>query len=248
MKFSLFFCALVLCGCVGGAKDIVAEYKNTARSIGVTPVYPPEEWLQVGDSFIQSVPKTDGNLGLRSNVNDTARVYFDHSPEVLDAAEKFMSSRVVFLRTEETAGRGGTKSTQRDIPDGSILRRRDLKVETLPIVAFPEVTADAGSNFGFNLVRLFESFGIGAGQRTRVTLNFNDVRKYGVPKLSVYSQSQAATLKKYEDRVRPLIAQFGYKNAVATTLSAIQDTINREIVKENARLRLSQGERSTTPV
>ncbi|WP_299415339.1 hypothetical protein [uncultured Sulfitobacter sp.] len=250
LRIFLALLFLAACGPTGN-KDIVAQYQNTARTVGITPVYPPEEWLQVGDVFVQSIPKSDGGLSLRKNPNDKVQLFFGASDTFLKATEKFMGTRIAFLRTSVKPAANGTVATQSDFFGGRFRTRAELDVETLPIVAFPEVTADAGTNLGFSIVRLFHAIGIGAGQRTQVILNFNDVRKYGIPKLTGYTAANAGALEIYTAAATDTLGGAIDLNSAVTNLHvAVNESLRQELLNEAQRLKLvgAGGSNSLTPI
>jgi hypothetical protein len=235
MRFILGITVLFLVACTSAPRDAVTEYKLTARGIGLTPVYPPEEWIQVGDIYIQSVPRTAPGA-TREDVEDKVQVYFASSPRVVEEAQGFMNNRLVFRLTSlETDENGEDVASQRDTLRGQLRTRNSLDIETLPIVAFPEVEADAGTNFGFNIVRVFQALGIGANTRTRVVLNFNDVRKYGVPKVAVGTIGRQEAYQAY---LATTAAGQGFSAAENTDTfhSIVNNAILRELQAEQVRL------------
>lgn len=186
--------------------DLQTEYARNVRKLGLKPLYPPREDFQVGDVYVQSVPKTPLGSDLQGNPNDVVRVYIGTDYGILSEAEKYLSTRVVFRQTSNSPAAvvSGTKdgaavTSQSDSYLGRVRIRRDLAVESLPIVAFPEVTADAGYSGSLGLVGVLQSLGLAGAGRTQVTLNFNDVRRYGVPKALITKQAATAGAMAYEN-------------------------------------------------
>ncbi len=178
----VFLAILVGCG-QGMQNNLPFQYAKSARKVGIFPVYPPREEFQIGDVYMWSQSN--------KNINDTETVYLTTIDWLRHDADIFMKSRIVFSNTTVDAGKVATNS---DIPPtrGSTtnlatrgdLRESDL-AKSLPIAAFPAVSADAGFTGAFGLTKALIAIGIAGGSRTTVTLNFNDVRTYYVPKVSV---------------------------------------------------------------
>ncbi|WP_420408580.1 hypothetical protein [Hoeflea sp.] len=168
---------------VNEQENISAEFGKAARKLGLFPVYPPREEFQIGDVYMWSQSVKDPN--------DTVSVYLDTIHSLASAADEFMKSRIVFTDTQFESGTRKKIST--DIPgqSSSLKTRRDLAdgdlAKTLPIAAFPSVTTDAGFSAGFGLNRVLFAVGLAGGERTTVTLNFNDVRTYWVPAAHAYA-------------------------------------------------------------
>ncbi|WP_136439278.1 hypothetical protein [Pacificoceanicola onchidii] len=164
---------LAACGSPNG--DIQAEYSEIARKTGIIPVFPPKENIQVGDIMALS----------SGGANDTLREWIGEDVSVLEKAEKHMASRLVFRTTA-----GGTSFTenapgQTDLFGTGFTRRDQERIESLPIVALPAVTADAGAAFGLGRASPLAALGLGFGARTKVRVDFGDVRSYGIPKVKL---------------------------------------------------------------
>jgi hypothetical protein len=165
--------ALSSCGAPG---DIPLEYGKNVRKLGIFPVYPPREEFQIGDVYMWSQSKSDPN--------DSVYVYLDTIHDLRKRADDFMRTRIVFENTTIAEGR----TTDVDVPAGSdgLVTRGELQASdnlarSLPIAAFPTVTADAGFTGSAVLARALWAVGLAGGSRTTVMLNFNDVRTYWVP-------------------------------------------------------------------
>ena len=176
---SLGLMALVMACGAPVVEDVQQKYTARVRQLGLTPVYPPREGVQVGDIFISSA--------VRGNDAKTVRFAVDSAPEMIGAVEAALRGRLVFT---PSAGDKPTKDTvgfQPDIAGGQLQTRMEVggAAVTLPIVVFPEVTADAGSSLNFGILAPFSARGLFGGTRTTVTLNFNDVRAYGVDPVAI---------------------------------------------------------------
>ncbi|WP_139832197.1 hypothetical protein [Mesorhizobium australicum] len=157
-------------------------YGKAVREVGLFPVYPPREEFQIGDVYMWSQSISDPN--------DTVSVYLLTLDWLRQKADDFMASRIVFRNTDSLDLEDPDYSST-DIPEGSsdlALRgdhREPALSRSLPIAAFPTVSADAGFTAGAGLVNVLTSVGLAGGSRTIVTLDFNDVRTYWVPTAQV---------------------------------------------------------------
>lgn len=184
----LFFLALpLLQSCADpGADDVQRKYNARVRQIGLVPVYPPREEFQVGDIYVVSWRPSDPDVSSR---------FFVGSLDFLVAeAQSQLNRRIVFKKTEQSADKSTSARTQDDLFNGRIIRRSAATGEnsTLPIAAFPSVTADAGFSLNGASQGPLSALGIFAGGRTSVTLDFKDVRSYSVPQAEVAGQVKAA--------------------------------------------------------
>lgn len=174
MRIVFLFFLLASCATLGDA-DIERKYTDVVRKLGIVPVYPPREEFQVGDIFAVSFgwnPDTS-----EVDIKDSARVWIGDDPRIAEAADNFMNSRIVFAATNKTEG-----GQQDDLFESGLSRRSDLRVLSLPVSAFPVISADAGFTGAIGVARVLQAIGLGGGQRTQVRLDFNDVRSYWVPK------------------------------------------------------------------
>ncbi len=163
---------LLLLGCsVAPSADISEQYKAETRKLGLNPVYPPREEFQIGDVYIWARRKGD--------LDREVAAYMGSEKRFIDAADRFMANRLVFQKTNGQ-GSGGQ---QADLFGTKLTRRSQNSIDTLPIAAFPSVSGDSGFDGGGGLVKLLQAIGIAGGARTEVTLDFNDVRTYWVPKI-----------------------------------------------------------------
>jgi len=184
--------------CARGDRDLTLAYGKAVREIGLFPVYPPREEFQIGDVYMWSQSTRDPN--------DTVSVYLTTLDWLRPAADRFMASRIVFRNTDSLALEDPDHSAT-DIPGGAstLALRGDLREpllsRSLPIAAFPTVSADAGFTAGAGLVNVLTSLGLAGGSRTMVTLDFNDVRTYWVPTAGVLADIRADVVPK----ISPLI-------------------------------------------
>ncbi len=175
----LFLClALAVAGCTAGSGDDLArEYQQKTRELGLFPVYPPREEFQIGDVYFWSRSNT--------NPNDVETVWVASMPWMRHEAEAFLNTRIVFSPSADD------DAAQSDITGGKLRVRGEVAADSLPISAFPEITADAGFVAGAGIGRIFRALGLSGGNRTTVSLNFNDVRTYWVPNTIVAGRVRA---------------------------------------------------------
>ena len=176
MLKAMKFCAFsILLSCSTIPNDIQTEYAATARRLGLVPVFPPREEFQIGDMFVVSYGE---------DPNDSVNVWVGEYDQIATIANEHMNDRIVFRQTtgETTAT---NQLAQTDTFGRGLSRRKDIRIETLPIAAYPAITADAGITAGLGIAKTLAALGLGGGQRTKVTLNFGDVRTYWAPKVKV---------------------------------------------------------------
>jgi hypothetical protein len=167
-----FVFALLLLGCSAVPNsDISVQYKKEARKLGLNPVYPPREEFQIGDVYIWARRK--------GSLNQEVTAYMGSEHRFVHAADRFMAERIVFQETG--AKNGGGK--QSDLFGKALRQRKQENITSLPIAAFPSVSGDAGFSGGVGILKALQAIGIAGGARTQVTLDFNDVRTYWVPKI-----------------------------------------------------------------
>lgn len=189
---AMFCIALISVGCTSSSEqNIVLAYGRAARDIGLFPVYPPREEFQIGDVYMWSQSAADPN--------DTVSVYLDTIDWLRLEADRFMASRIVFDDTAELDKSQPNKSVK-DIPGKS--RYLTLRggaplslVQSLPIAAFPSVTADAGFTASLGILRVLATLGLAGGTRTTVTLDFNDVRTYFVPNAPIMGKVMGEVIR-----------------------------------------------------
>lgn len=174
-KILLITFVACLSACSPPTGDIRSEYSRIARQVGVVPVYPPTENIQVGDIYAMS---------LGPDPADVIIEWVGELDEVAVQTERFMAQRIVFRQTSSANNAlAVNQPTQTDTYGAGLTRRSDLVVESLPIEAFPSVTANAGFALGAGSNSPGRALGLGFGQQTQVTIDYTDVRSYGLPRV-----------------------------------------------------------------
>ena len=171
----------ILMGCAGGSReDLRDEYSKTAREIGLFPIYPPREDFQIGDIYMASAN--------RQKFEDLEYVRVGRLEKIRNLARLELNKLIAFDNSDIEENKINAKS-QSDFDIGFLTTRGEVaadagkQVKSLPIVAFPKITANAGLTAGVGLTGLLESLGFGSARNTTVTLEFPDVRTYGVSKV-----------------------------------------------------------------
>lgn len=178
----LLVLCLFLLGCSAApSDDLRVQYGKEARKLGLIPVFPPREEFQLGDVFLWSQPT--GKPDKRHNL------WVGSMPEFQIAADKFLEDRIVF---QSTAASGD----QKDLFGTDLATRNAQRIQTLPIAAFPTVSGDAGFSGSIGILKALQAIGLAGGARTQVTLNFNDVRTYWVPRVNAVAEVLQAEAKK----------------------------------------------------
>jgi hypothetical protein len=231
----LFFAAA---GCANNETSLPAEYLNNARKLGLIPIYPPGEDFQVGDVFL--IMRTD-------DPNEVARYYVGYYEPAIEAAEEHMKTRLAFQRTITASAPGSNKMeisvVQEDLFNGELRNRGHLNIDSLPVAAIPGFTADAGYSAGSIANGLLQSIGLLGSQRTKVTLNFVDVRSYWLEPLSFKNISSndisdfaSDTLGKLSGANKNQIAIELCKDALVSRRAGIGNLFEAEKVKFEASL------------
>lgn len=180
----------VLGACAEPGGDIQTEYYKVARRTGIVPVFPPKEDIQVGDFYALSF----------GGPNDVLREWIGNDPRVLDHAQDYMQSRLVFRPTvANNSAFVDNAAGQTDTYGPAFAQRSAQRIESLPIEALPDVTTDASAAFGFGVSNPLSAIGLSVGSRTRVRVDFGDVRSYGLPRVRL-------TQRGYDPRMAALNA------------------------------------------
>ena len=157
------------------------SYADSVRQLGIYPVYPPREDLQVGDIYgIEDNPKIE-----RARV----RTVFVDSVDLTGQIREYLNRRYVFADTNK----GGSKETihgvsdeipsQGDIPTGGTALFGDADPTHLPITAFPTIEVDSGLTLSLaaGSSSLGAMFGFGTANTLKMRLSYGRVTSYSVP-------------------------------------------------------------------
>lgn len=147
--------AFFICACSAmPSGEIENQYIEATRRIGVNPVYPPREDIQVGDVFLVARSTKDRNM--------TQSIWMKFLPSIQREALEYTNN----VRTPY-AGAGSNSL-----------------VDALPIVSFPSLQGSAASAvaFGGLLPSSGSGSGFGFGAGENVLINFKDTRAFGPPR------------------------------------------------------------------
>jgi len=156
------------------------SYAKSVVQLGIYPVYPPREDIQVGDLY-----------GMEDNARlDPSKLHsvfvrtIDMTPEIKD----YLAHRYVFRDTTtsldqgEVTGLSAAVPNQTDAPTGGkVLDRSPL--QDLPIAGFPAIEVDSGLSIGIEGAPpdIAAIFGFAAAKTEKMTLHFGMVTSYSVP-------------------------------------------------------------------
>ena len=154
-------------------------YAKSVEQLGIIPVYPPREDLQVGDLYAIENHSHEDRLRARTGYLDTV----DLTADIRD----YLSTRYKFKQTN--TGVTPIAATSQSVPQleqidafkGRIPGKSDL--ETLPITGFPEIEVDSGITVGVSgqPKGLAAVFGFEAAKTLKMSLRFGEVTSYAVP-------------------------------------------------------------------
>lgn len=175
----LAFSLLLSCGSneLGDERE---EYFQSVRNLGLTPVYPPREGLQVGDVYLVS-------RGFQNGIpiaDDTVSLYVGFDAQTLQLANDQLETRVALQRSISTSDADSGES-QNDFFGQGLQTRAEVYLETLTLASFPSIQFSEQDSFAAVATEALRGIGIGVGQRTNIELSFSDVRVYEVPEFDV---------------------------------------------------------------
>ncbi len=152
-------------------------YAESVRQLGIYPVYPPREDLQVGDIYgVEDNPSVE-----RARIRN---VFLD-SVDLTDQIRKYLNRRYTFgttttASTQTIDGVSAQLFSQGDAPaDGKLFDSPDP--QNLPITGFPSIEVDSGLSLSLLGASGGIGFGFGSSQTLKMTLNFGLVTSYSVP-------------------------------------------------------------------
>ncbi len=144
-----------------------ASYTDRILDMGLNPVYPPREEFQVGDVFLRSLDWQEPHDSSKS-----FWVWLGTIPSVQEAADKYLASRINY---SPSAFDPSVEDTSGPIREPEHIRR------TLPIVAFPAISAKIGNTGGLGDTGFLRSLGIALSEAETILLDLGDTRMYGIP-------------------------------------------------------------------
>jgi hypothetical protein len=179
--FSLFAILplLAVAGCSSLSEPAGVSYAKAVTQLGINPVYPPREDLQVGD--IYAVEKHSYTDRLK------AKSAFIAVNDVTGEIRKYLASRYKFADTEVEAVTGSSadqkvKRLQQDSRDGQLLPTRS-DLTTLPLDGLPQIEVDSGITVGVQgqPQGLAAVFGFAGAKTLKMSLQYGHVTSYEIP-------------------------------------------------------------------
>lgn len=170
---------LAVAGCSSFREPPGVSYSKSATDLGINPVYPPREDMQVGDIYAVENHTAKDRLTARSAYIDTI--------DMTSQIQAYLGTRYKFATT--TTGTGPIvldqqaiqAAGQTDAAGGKVLTKSDF--QTLPITGFPEIEVDSGITVGVagQPKGLAAVFGFEAAKTLKMSLRYGGVTSYSVP-------------------------------------------------------------------
>lgn len=163
-------------------------YAESVKQLGIYPVYPPREDLQVGDIYaVEHNPKAD-----RSRI----RSVFIDSVDMTAQIRKYLNRRYTFANTSGGAdpdainGTSTALTIQSDAVSGPLFESPDP--QNLSITAFPAIEVDSGLsiNLAAGSSSIGAMFGFGGAKTLKMALSYGRVTSYSVPVPVAYQALQ----------------------------------------------------------
>jgi flagellin-like hook-associated protein FlgL len=182
---------LVAAGCASFAEPPGITYAKSVENLGITPVYPPREDLQVGDLYSIEDHTHDDRFKARNGYLDT----LDLTAEIQDYLRtryKFGDTSTGTTALTAKAAMVLPGATQKEaVGTTKVPGRSDLM--TLPITGLPEIEVNSGISIGVagQPKGLAAAFGLEAAKTSHMSLRFGQVTSYGVPPVTAAQRLQA---------------------------------------------------------
>ena len=182
--FRVLMCMPLLAagGCASLKEPPGITYAKSVEQLGITPVYPPREDMQVGDLYA-----VEEHAGDRTK----ARLGYIDTIDLTTDIRNYLLTRYKFKDTNISAGPVTTsvlvtnQLSQSDaLGTGKVPTSTDLA--TLPITSLPEIEVDSGITVGVagQPKGLVAVFGFEAAKTLKMSLRFGQVTSYEVPEIT----------------------------------------------------------------
>lgn len=179
LRVALCMPLLALAGCASFKEAPGISYAKSVEELGITPIYPPREDLQVGDLYSIEDHSAEDRFKARNGYLDT----LDLSADIRD----YLQTRYKFAETNTgvtplvATTQAVPQAKQSDSFKGRIPAKSDLT--TLPISGLPEIEVDSGITVGVagQPKGLAAVFGFEAAKTLKMSLRFGEVTSYAVP-------------------------------------------------------------------
>lgn len=175
------------------------SYSESVRQLGIYPVYPPREDLQVGDIYgVEDNPRVD-----RARI----RSVFLDSVDLTGQIRKYLDRRYTFGNTAASASShtigetAGQIIVQSDAPSDAQLFDSPAP-QNLPITGFPSIEVDSGLSLSLVGASGGAGFGFGSSQTLKMTLSFGLVTSYSVPIPVAFAELERYCNTRFADLVQ----------------------------------------------
>jgi hypothetical protein len=161
--------------------DLANEWNATVAQLGVSPVFPPQEDLHVGDLF---AVLGEGAADERLTLKASRAIKLDHLANA-DALLKDVYTRVIVMpKTPDSLPPSPDKISQPECDTGCF---ETVQVRELPLVVFPTIKSSRAEQAGLR-VGLFDMigaalFGSTHGESEEVGISIPYVESYGLGSL-----------------------------------------------------------------
>lgn len=215
-------------------------YARAVTKLGIFPVYPPREDLQVGDVYAVEIGKVKDDLERRSAFVDTINM--------TAAIQTVLNSRYKFATTSDFTGEAQAAAAGKTAPSqavqtdavvtGSLLARGTG--DTLPIAAFPSFTVDTGVVIGAGgtTSSLFARLGFSAAKTQKVQLTFERVTSYGIAAIQAESSLRDYCFR--NGRFAPECSENFLRRAIAAKFHKAPEQIVRSGISVITRVYLAR--------
>lgn len=169
---------LAVAGCASLREAPGVSYAKSVTQLGINPVYPPREDIQVGDIYAIEAHSYATRL--------TAKTAYLATNDMTAAIRAYLDSRYKFKASDVDPAKGETdealKRAQADAYDQKLIAMRH-NLPTLPVDGFPAIEVDSGITVGVGgqPQGLGVALGFTAAKTLKMSLQFGQVTSYEVP-------------------------------------------------------------------
>lgn len=177
LRVALCLPLLAVAGCSSLSEPAGISYAKAVTQLGINPVYPPREDIQVGDIYAIEDHSYAERLKAKSAFFDTY--------DITDDIQSYLRSRYKFRNTVVDVKEGKDDAVKREQVDARertpLLAESDLT--TLPVDGLPQIEVDSGITVGVQgqPQGLAAAFGFAAAKTLKMSLQFGTVTSYEVP-------------------------------------------------------------------
>lgn len=166
---------------------VVREWSTTIRELGITPIFPPREDVQVGDIYMAPIVPSEEKTVLESKGYLPLGLWVG-AAKITDVVSSFYSKRSSFPVTSKT-GSDQPRTTNPDV-------LMDTDKQRLRLVGFPMFMSTSLSSGNLSGLIPAEAVGIAASagftMGRRVTVSIPRAESYAVPAAVLFNKLTAA--------------------------------------------------------